>query len=82
MNPSKKQRIITTEGTTSAYVVTGLNHILQKRQFAWDCRYWYYMPDSRSKYQKVNPMDVPDNVVNLMSDHSGYSVEALRAVDS
>lgn len=62
---------------TSAYVVTGQNHLLQKRQFAFDGRDWFYQPTTRSPFQKVNPMDLPENVVETMVAHTGLSREAL-----
>jgi hypothetical protein len=76
-----KQRIVVKDGDTSstaAYVVTGQNHLLQKRQFAFDGRKWFYQPDNRSKFQPVNAMDVPENVVNLMHAETGITVDVLR----
>lgn len=60
-----------------AYVVTGQNHLLQKRQFAFDGRDWFYQPTTRSPFQKVNPNDLPENVVEAMMAHTGFDRETL-----
>ena len=72
------QRIILKNGSTTAYVVWGQNHLLQRRQFAWDGRQWYYQPTTRSPFQPVNGMDVPDNVVQTMAAKTGRDVSQLR----
>ncbi len=75
---AQKVRIGTTVGSTTAYVVEAQNHLLQKRQFAFDGVFWFYQPDSRSPFQKVNTMDVPDNAVKIMAAHTGFSEDKLR----
>ena len=68
-DPQTKER-----GQVTAYVVWGQNHLLQKRQFAWDGRYWYYQPTTRDPFQKVNGMDLPDNVLAAMHAHADKAV--------
>lgn len=46
---------------TSAYVVWGQNHLMQRRQFAFDGRHWYYQPTTRSPFILADG-DIPDNV--------------------
>lgn len=74
---AKMLRIVTTDGATGAYVVWGLNHLLQSRQFAFDGRYWFYQPTTSSKFQKVNSRDLPDNVVVGMMNLTNKSREEL-----
>jgi hypothetical protein len=73
-----KTRIGTLDGSTSATVIEAFNHLMQRRQFAWDGRYWFYQPSSREKFRKVNPMDVPDNAVNRMAEATKLTPERLR----
>lgn len=63
-----RSRIIVEGGSTTAYVIWGQNHLLQKRQFAWDGVIWYYQPTTRSNFMVVNEQDVPLSVRNGMSD--------------
>lgn len=76
IDPQTKEK-----GSTSAYVINAKNHLLQIRQFAFDGRYWFYQPDSKSRFQKVNPMDLPENAVTIMADLTGFSTNLLISLD-
>jgi hypothetical protein len=84
---SSKVRILTRDEQTkeksniSAYVVWGFNYINQRRQFAYDGRYWFYQPDNRSAFMRVNPRDLPQNVVDTMARETGINEETLRRVE-
>lgn len=67
----------TVDSSTTAYVVWGQNHLLQKRQFAFDGQRWFYQPDTRTMFIQVNPMDVPENVLSIMSAEHNFSREQL-----
>jgi hypothetical protein len=67
--------------STTAYVVEAKNHLLQMRQFAYDGRRWFYQPDNRSRFQEVNPRDLPEAVVAVMASFTGISAEKLRERD-
>jgi hypothetical protein len=66
--------------TTSTWVVWALNHLNQKRQFAFDGRVWYYQPTTSSLFQRVNSMDLPEAVWHVMSAHTGKLVSELKEV--
>jgi hypothetical protein len=74
-----RRRILTKDGSTTAYLVWGQNHLLQKRQFAYDGVKWYYQPSVREKFIQVNTMDVPENVIRGMSIVTGFPKERLQS---
>lgn len=84
---AKMVRIVTRDpqskekGSINAYVVEAQNHLLQTRQFAWDGRDWFYQPDTRSPFQKVNPIDLPKNAVQIMAAYTGKTEAFLRGED-
>ena len=71
------QRFVIDGGSTTGYVIWAHNHLNQRRQFAFDGRYWFYQPTTRSSFIKVNPRDLPKNAVSAMSDHAGMDMSAL-----
>ncbi len=76
-----QKRIIIEGGSTTAWVVWGQNHLLQRRQFAFDGRIWFYQHKHGTKatpFEVVNSREVPANVVSLMAAESGLSEEQLR----
>jgi hypothetical protein len=64
--------------STSAYVVEAGNHLNQKRQFAFDGRYWFYQPSNRDRFQRVSPRDLPANAVSIMANYTGITEDVLR----
>ena len=76
-----RTRFATEDGSTTGYVVWAQNHLLQRRQFAYDGRYWYYQPTARHKFQRIgNVEDIPANVFPIMADESGYTIEVLQEI--
>ena len=64
-------------GSTTGYVVWSSNHLNQKRQFAFDGRFWYYQPTTRSNFQKVGKGDLPGVAVDAMANHTGIDKAKL-----
>ncbi len=52
--------------STAAYVVTGLNHLNQKRQFATDGVRFFYQPRNDAWFIIVDERDVPETVKLLL----------------
>lgn len=65
-----KTRIIYTErgveGSTSAYLTWGHNHLHQRRQFATDGVKWFYQPDASAKFGLVGQDWMPKEPRNIL----------------
>lgn len=73
-----KVRFAELTGSWTGYVCWSHNHLLQRRQFAFDGRLWFYQPDNRSKFRRVNPSDMPEAVWSDMANHLGITVDDLK----
>lgn len=60
-----------------AWVIWGHNYLHQRRQFAYDGRYWFYQPTIRSAFQEIGAEWIPPAVVEAMAHHIGLAVGAL-----
>jgi hypothetical protein len=65
-------------GSCTAWVVWGFNRLMQKRQFAFEGRKWYYQPKSEAWFIPVTATEVPLPVVGAMATESGLTVDYLR----
>jgi len=55
--------------STSAWVIWGSNHIMQRRQFGFDGVQWFYQPTTREAFIKVAENLVPIRVKENMAEH-------------
>jgi hypothetical protein len=61
-----------------ATVIDGPNRLLQKRQFAFDGRKWFYQHKKGQPFTPVPATEIPDPVLQTMSAETGRTIEQLR----